>query len=323
MKNFLYNVLAAMVVPMALFAVAERDGDTVNTMMTVSQPITRILPISARRQWDDNEGYCGETCIQSFAMYFGTYISQYQVRAMIDPKQEDEVVISQNEEAILDNLHLTHEQWNYSDRPTPQYQSYLAWAKRQINDGHPVIGTVYMKKETDPDFDHIVPFIGFQTNHEASGYYRDDKLIFFDNYSRSSFSRPFRTMYGSRREASEGTYDYYIPEEYDYGCAITGIVDPQHETVPVRLSIDRWDEPNLVAGKDPVILHGTVTIQPLVAGKAYDLLRYDDYRKVPDAQFLSNGGYSWRHRFTATSAMQTLTDDFMSNSCVIYRCVAE
>ena len=130
-------------------------------------------------------------------------------------------------------------------------------------------------------------------------------------------------MYATRSQANEGTNDYCIPEKCDYGCSLTGIVDPKHETVPVRLSVDRWDEPDVVAGEKPVTLHGTLAIESLVPGKTYSLLRYDDYRKVPDSDFLAKGGYNWRHKFTATDSTQTLTDDFMSNGCVIYRCIAE
>ncbi|MGO9107665.1 MAG: hypothetical protein ACLP9L_00400 [Thermoguttaceae bacterium] len=309
----------------AFSADREKPQDVVDTAKSAgnSKSITKVLAIPARRQWHDNEGYCGETCIQSFAMYYGAYISQYQVRAMINSDQEHELVICENEDVVLKNLHMTYQQWDYDKQPTPQCKAYLAWTKQQLRDGHPVIGTAYMKGETDPDYDHILPFIGFQSSHDSTEYYDDDKLIFCDNYARSRFTRRFRTMDATRSDVAKGTYAYYIPRSVDYGCSITGIVDSHHETAPVQLNVDRWDEPDVVAGEKPVMMHGTLTIKALAPGKVYSLLRYDDYHKVPHADFLAKGGYAWRHRFTATGTTQTVADTFMSNDCVIYRCVAD
>jgi hypothetical protein len=287
-----------------------------------SNMVTKTLAIPARQQWDDNEGYCGETCVQSVAMYYGTYISQFQARAMINSDQKHELVISANEDLVLKNLRLTYQQWDHNGKATPQCKSYLAWTKQQLRDGYPVIGTVYMREETDPDFDHILPFIGFHSVHDMTNYYDDDELIFYDNYSRGSFIRLFSTMYATRSEATAGHYAYYIPQGEDYGCAVTGIVDPHHETLPVQLSVDRWDEPDVVAGERPVTLHGTLAIHSLVSGRQYSLLRYDDYRKVPSSHFLANGGYVSNRAFTAANRAQTLADTFTSNDCVIYRCVA-
>ena len=319
--------LSFVVAVLGLFSttsLAEKEEIVARTVATGRFTVaTKILAIPARRQWDENDGYCAETCIQSVAMYYGTYVSQYRIRAMIDPDQQNEVLIGEDEDVVLDNLRMTYEQWDYDEQPTPQFESYLAWTKQQISNGYPVIGTVFMKGESDPDYDHVLPFVGFESAHDTTGYYGDDKLIFYDNHSRNQFSRSFSTMYASRLQTNEGTNDYCIPEKLDYGCSITGVVDLRHETVPVQLSVDRWDEPDVVAGQKPAAMHGTLTFKSLVPGKKYSLLRYDDYRKVPEAEFLAKGGYVWRHEFTAADATQTFTDDFMSDGCVIYRCIAE
>ena len=117
---------------------------------------TTRLPIAPRQQWNENNGYCGETSIQSCALYFGTYVSQYRVRAFINPDQQSQLLIGVNEQTALRALHLTFEQWN-SRNPIPQWQNYLAWVKRSIQKGNPVIGTMYIKGMTDLDYDHIVP----------------------------------------------------------------------------------------------------------------------------------------------------------------------
>ena len=177
----------------AFSAEDEKAQDVADTPVSPGKPkvIRRILAIPARQQWDDNKGYCGETCIQSFAMYYGAYISQYQVRAMIDPDQKHELVISENGEVVLKNLHMTYQPWDGDQSAAPQCKSYLAWTKRQLSDGHPVIGTAYMKGENDPDYDHILPFIGFQSSHDATNYYDDDDLVFYDNYEDTAFTRSF------------------------------------------------------------------------------------------------------------------------------------
>jgi hypothetical protein len=289
----------------------------------VEGAVTGILAIPARRQWDSNRGYCGECCIQTFALYYGTYISQYQVRAMIDPDQHRELLIGVNENKVLDNLRMTYEQWDFDNQPTPQYKAYLAWTKQQLRSGHPVIGTVYMKEETDPDYDHIIPFIGFQSSHDAVGYYDDDTLIFYDNYAPSSFARAFRTLYAGRTKASGGSETYYIPRRVDYGCAVTGIVDLHHETLPVELSVDRWREPDVVTGQKPATMRATLIVKSLVPSKTYRLLKYDDYRKVPACNFLAKGGFTSERKFTATSATQMFCESFTSNDSAIYRCVGE
>lgn len=89
------------------------------------------------------------------------------------------------------------------------------------------------------------------------------------------------------------------------------------------MSVDRWDEPDVVAGVNAVVMHGTLQIAFLVPGKSYCLLKYDDYHQVPSADFLAKGGYAWKHKFNATGTTQTFADSFMSNECVIYRCVAD
>jgi hypothetical protein len=334
MKSFSYGLWLLMAIAGPSLSVAfsaDRTADKAKTpdvapsLKPVNNPrqITKVLEIPPRRQWDDNEGYCGETCIQAFAMYYGTYVSQYQVRAMINSDQRHELVICQNEDVVLKNLRLTYQQWDYEKQPTPQCKNYLAWVKRQLSAGHPVIGTAYMKGESDPDYDHILPFIGFQSVHDASSYHDNDLLIFYDNYDHSRFTRPFRTLPAIRQEVAKGAFAYYIPQDDDYGCAVTGIADRGHETAPVRLSVDRWDEPDVVAGEKAVVMHANLTVSSLAQGKSYSLLRYDDYHKVPDTAFLTKGGYTWRHKFTAASAVETSADTFMSNDCVIYRCVID
>jgi len=282
---------------------------------------TTTLAIPPRQQWNENHGYCGETSIQSFALYYGTYASQYRIRAFINPDQQSQLLIGVNEQTALQALRLRFVPWN-SSGPVPQWQSYLAWTKRQLKQGSPVIGTLYLKGLADPDYDHIVPFIGFRSSFGPARYHASDTLLFNDNFATTTLSRRFGTLAATRREANSRPFLYSIPWRVDYGCAVTGIVDTLRETVPVRLRIDRSSEPDLIAGEQPVTMNATVTIQSLVPGTTYSLLRYDDPQQVPDSSFLARGGYTSTRTFTATGTTQTFTDQFLSNGVVTYRCVA-
>lgn len=281
---------------------------------------TTLLAIPPRQQWDENGGYCGETSIQSVALSFGTYASQYRIRAFINPDQQAQLLIGVNEQIALRALRLTFDQWNFN-QPTPQAKNYLAWVKQKIQAGAPVIGTLYIRGMADPDYDHIVAMIGFRSSRDSKAYHPGDVLLFNDHFATAPLSRTFATLAATRRNANARSFLYAIPRRIDYGCAVTGIVDTLHETVPVRLQVDRSWEPDLIAGAQPVIMHATMSVQSLVPGKTYSLLRYDDPAVVPDSGFLANGGYAWARTFTATAATQTFTDQFLSNAVVTYRCV--
>lgn len=297
-----------------------------NKAATASSPVrqavrTTLLAIPPRQQWDENGGYCGETSIQSFALYFGTYASQFRIREFINPDQQSQLLVGVNEQIALRALQLKYDQWNFN-RPIPQSKNYLAWVKQSMQRGAPVIGTLYIRGMTDPDYDHIVPMVGFRSSSDSHRYQPRDVLLFNDNFANSTLSRTFGTLAATRRGANTRSFMYAIPSRVDYGCAVTGIVDTLRETVPVRLQVDRSWEPNLIAGAQPVAMDATLVVQSLVPGKTYSLLRYDDPAAVPDSGFLANGGYTRAHSFTATAATQTFTDQFLSNAVVTYRCVA-
>jgi len=65
------------------------------------------LDIPPRAQWQNNNGYCGECSIQQCALYFGVYVSQFRAREIIDPTQEQDVLIPRNSGRVFDALRLT------------------------------------------------------------------------------------------------------------------------------------------------------------------------------------------------------------------------
>ena len=121
-------------------------------------------------------------------------------------------------------------------------------------------------------------------------------------------------------EHNGARYEYCIPQAVDYGCAVTGIRDDDKVARPVRVKVNRWDEPNPWRGQSPVTLRATITVRSLTAGRSYVLLRYDDHRKVPVKGFLSSA-YASSRAFSAAGPTAVFNDSFKSNGVAIYRCV--
>jgi hypothetical protein len=279
-----------------------------------------LLNIPPRLQWDNNNGYCGECSIQQIALYYGTYISEYNVRQIIDATQQQDVWVPDNSGPIFAALRLNCVAWN-SSQSTPQYQNYLVWAKSHLQQMHPVIIDVYVQGETDPDYDHIIPAIGY-TSPDTNAYHGTDTLTFNDNYDPTSYTRLFSTLYDTRAMTGNGAnYEYCIPMQTDYGAAVTGIQDASGAARPVYVAVDRWDEPNISQGAAAVQMNATIQASSLTKGAAYVLLRYNGYQNVPTNNYLSSA-YNAATTFVATNTTQTLHDTFMSSATVIYRCVA-
>jgi hypothetical protein len=277
------------------------------------------LDIPPRRQWDNNNGYCGECSIQQAALYYGTYVSQYRVREIIDPTQQQDVWVPDHSGQVFEALRLKFEDWN-SGVPTPQYQNYLVWTKSHLQQGHPVIITVYVQGESDPYYDHIIPATGF-VSPDTNAYHATDTLTFNDCYATTNFTRTFGSIYDTRAMSGNGAlYEYCIPRDTDYGAAVTGIKDDSGTALPVSLKVDRWNEPNVSQGATPVQMNATIQVRSLQTGSVYALLRYNDYHNVPTSNYLSSA-YSSATNFVATNNAHALADRFMSDGTVIYRCV--
>merc|ERR1712228_672814 len=55
-----------------------------------------------------------------------------------------------------------------------------------------------------------------------------------------------------------------IDSESNDGYCVTGPVDPAGKALPMTLSVNRWDEPDVIKGERPVQLVGTVTTKTTV-----------------------------------------------------------
>lgn len=233
-----------------------------------------INPIMPRYQWENNNGYCGETSLIQSGMYYGQYLSQYDVRAIASKHQGGayQLLLGVQDAATAQALRLTCDSLK-----TLNTESFLSWAKAHVIAGHPVIIGV-MNNEylfyqyTNPDtgsqqYDHIVTIVGWGSNNPLSQkkVYDDDVILIEDHgvYAQNTVVVPDSTVQywfplkksyflGSRQLANDKNDPNRVytllnlpsnqykgkaknSVRYNYGLAITGIADQAKETLPVRV----------------------------------------------------------------------------------------
>jgi type IX secretion system substrate protein/peptidase C39-like protein len=290
---------------------------SISLYLSANSQVCCMLNIPPRIQWPNNNGYCGENSIQMCGLYYGNYISEFTCRNAAGTQSQ--VLIYVNDTTALQAFSLNYVEWDPTVN-SPQYESYLDWVKQYLNKKQPVIITVYVSGMTDPDYDHIIPAIGFKAA-SVNTYSTTDSLTYNTNFDLMPFTRVFSTLYGTRSTANNSApFPYYVPKSVDYGVAITGNKDPNHLTKPVHIVLDSTDEPNITLGATACVLTATLTCDSLSPGQSYALLRYNNYLTVPSLSFTPSGASSAVY-FTATSTTHTLTDTFMSDTAVFYRCI--
>jgi hypothetical protein len=300
---------------------AEREGSAIPT------PYAHTVDIPPRRQWNGNSGYCGETSFISAGMYFGQYCSQFTARSMASPgvpqsNEESQLLLGVNEIAAAHRMRL--EAVPFYERTQRTTGEYLAWVKSNVQRGHVVILGVYNNvralDESPPGFqtyDHIVPVLGFGSQRplerDVRRAYPTDVVTFSDNglYGPVGdppafpflFSYRLRQFPKTRRAANRRDGPVYALRRAprNYAVAVTGIVDLDDTTVPVRLTSDLDGEPDIGDGSNvppapvPLALTARVTIPDQRV--AYNLYRYDDFAAVPAAGFNAAAGRAsavWR-----------------------------
>jgi hypothetical protein len=278
--------------------------------------VSTMLPIAPRIQWPNSNGYCGENSIQACGLYYGNYISEGLCRTVAG----SELLIYVNDTIALDAFSFTYKEWN-PNAATPQYSAYLNWVKQYLYKKQPVIIAVYVSGMSDPDYDHIIPAIGFKATN-VNTFAATDSLTYNSNFDTVPFTRVFSTLYATRANANNSApFPYYIPKTVNYGVAVTGNKDPNHLTKPVHIDLDSNDEPNISLGAAPCVLKASITIDSLTPGQSYALLRYNNYQNVPSLSFNPAGANTVVY-FTAATTTKMVADTFMSNAGVFYRCIA-
>lgn len=336
--------------PLLLSAVLAFGGPATGSAHATNTHSNDIPP---RFQWEANYGYCGEVAMISAGLYYGQYASQYDVRALasrnIDQTREDsQLLLSANDLRAAARMRLKASAWKEADEPDAR--AFLTWVKKNVLAGHPVIIGIYYNFGTfennpsalagDEDYDHIVPVTGITSRHPLEGpvtYHGDDMLTLSDNGFWAPDGPPvylmnygFDAMQASREEAnSEAHPDYSLAGAgRHFGVAITGIVDKDGQTLPVRLTTDvNHETPEMKQGqKDrPAASEVTLTvdISGLKPGTDYRLYRYDSFDNVPESGFNAlayKAAKSWRIRVESGSAY-TIKEQIRSDQVAIYRAV--
>lgn len=334
--------------PLLLSTVLAFGGPVAGTAHATTVHSNDIPP---RFQWAANYGYCGEVAMISAGLYFGQYASQYDVRAIasrnIDQSREDsQLLLSVNDLHAAARMRLKAVAWKEADEPDAH--AFLTWIKKYVLAGYPVIIGIYYNFKTfendagplagDEDYDHIVPVTGIKSRHALEGpvtYHGDDVLTLSDNGFWTPDGPPvyvlnygFDAMQASREEANSAAHpDYSLAGAgRHFGVAVTGIVDKDGQTVPVRLTTDvNHETPEMKQGKknrpaaSPLTL--TVTVLGLKPGLDYRLYRYDSFDKVPESGFnvhADKAAKSWTIKGTS-GASYTLKEQIWSNQVAIYR----
>ncbi len=283
--------------------------------LSMNEQVSVRLNIQPRLQWPNNDGYCGENSIQMCGLYYGDYISEVVCRNAAG----GELLIYVNDTTALNLFSFNYVEWDPNPAP-PQYMNYLDWVKQYLDKKQPVIIVVYVSGMTDPDYDHIIPAIGFYAKN-VNTYTATDSLTYNSNFDTVPFTRPFSNIYATRAVANNSApFPYYVPQNVDYGVAVTGNKDPGKVTRPVHIVLDSNEEPNVTLSAKPSMLKATIIADSLTIGASYALLRYNDYRTVPSTGFSPKNANSTVY-FTATATTKSVVDSFMSDTAVFYRCI--
>lgn len=307
--------------------------------------------IGSRLQWMHNSGYCGETSLISAGLYYGQYISQYDVRALVT-KAGDQIsgslLLGVNDTVAAQKLHLKYEEWDYdSEQNTDQF---LVWLKQNVVNGYPVALAVYANQTLfdtgsagDPDYDHIVSVTTLTSNHPLNDptYYGDDQVGFSDNglwenqntpvyYFNYSFD-PFQASRSDANKPTAATYSLPICTSTNsianYAIAIQGVADLNGDTLPVRIETDyNFENPpidmnsNTRPASMPINLTVTVSnLEPLVP---YNLYRYNNLASVPESEFNAHASQAYEKRsFQVRGTSFTVVDTIQSSDIAVYRCV--
>ena len=304
----------------ALLVAASLPLHAAETALTANQS----LPMPPRLQWNANDGYCGETSFISAGLYFGQYCSQYTARALASPGIPQSLAASQlllgvNDLQAAQAMHLAATAWKSS--ASRSSEDFLVWVESQILAGRPVAIGVFTNEYLfyndkspnagDPTYDHIVPVLGISPSSPsaAPAYNPADALTFSDNGLWNPSGPPafiFTYLFGdfqlTRKQANAPSGPIYSLKTGgpNYGIAFSGVLDLNHDTVPVRLATSVDSElPAMINNFNtppPARNLGlTVTVTLPDQNAAYNLYRYDNFVKVPNSKFNASAGRAAAH----------------------------
>jgi hypothetical protein len=307
--------------------------------------------IVPRYQWNHNYGYCGEVSMISAGLYYGEYLSQYDARAAASNEPQNEyrsqLLLGGNDLRAAANMHLEAIEWNDPSRKAAD--QFLVWVKEHVVVGQPVAIGIYMNQfrfyhDRNPragslQYDHIVPVVGIRSDdlRDQHTYMPNDEILFSDNgewgslrHARYYFAYRFGDFTKTRGEANARNGPIYslAGHAHNYGVAVTGVIDEDHETVPVRVATNlNYELPQIAEGSPerprPEELALTVTVSGMKPGVDYNLYRYDRLTSIPNRGFNAHAGDA-KQRWAITASASgrfVLTETVMSDEVAAYRAV--
>lgn len=312
---------------------------------SVAYADVRTNAVPSRLHWQNNAGYDGETALISAGLYYGQYVSQYDVRALITPGGDQiggKLTIGENGGSAAQQLHLRYEEWNNLGDSL----QFLAWMKQKLAGGIPVVFGVYANRTLfgpgpmdHADYDHIVCartiLSRFPISHPAS--YPTDQIGFTDaGLFRPEKTNDYNFHYNiARFQSSRSDADiptslvYSLPSDApNYGIAILGVADLNGDTLPVKLEANPNNEtpsidPNSNMRPASMPLELTITISNLEPGVTYNLYRYNQLASVPESQFNANEAQAFQKSpFSIVSGTTyTMSSLIQTDEVAVYRCV--
>ena len=308
--------------------------------------------IPPRTQWNANYGYCGEVAMISAGLYYGQYLSQYDVRAIASPRTQQNKANSQLLLGVNDGVTAKNLRLKYEIQSTADDNNFYAWVKNHVVQAHPVLVGVFNNEYLlygdtqlnagDSEYDHIVPVIGFGSNYALNNsFYSDDKVLLSDNglYTPKGVATPYyylfnvTTFLNNRQKANLRNGQIYSLAKYPikkYGIAITGIMDNNNETFPVHLSTSINSELPEIKNNTSIrplsrSLVLTITVSGLTPGTHYNLYRYSSESNVPIVSFNANskkiGILPWKVITIISGTTWTSSVPIKSSDKIFFRAV--
>ena len=314
----------------------------------------REIDLPPRLQWNANYGYCGENSFISAGLFYGQYCSQYTARSLASPgvpqsRASSQLLLGVNDVSTAAAMRLKAEAWDTSREQSSN--DFLIWVKEKATAGVPVIIGVFTNEYLfyknrnpsagDPDYDHIVPVVRIRSMQPlvppTRNFLSTDVLSFSDNGLWSptkvppyTFTATFGQFLKSRRQANDPKGPVYSLKSnaQNYGIAITGVADPNSDTIPVRLTTSTNAEvPAMKNGSNippvPLSLKLTATVFIPDSSVPYTLYRYDNFAKVPDSNFNAHSGnavQSWSIPPNSGNIF-TVKLTILSNEVAVFRAV--
>ena len=310
--------------------------------LCVASAATTLLDMPPRYMWGWQpkvSGYCGSASVQMAGIFFGNWLTEDAIRGTSGGHNANhQLLIAYDKDlgvkgtSVADAcraLAMNCSMWDYGSAPSPQHGAFVAWAAAAIGRGEPVIMGVYWGVESDDDYDHIVPMVGYDSDSSSSSSSSSVSAVYFHDLHtnaslRADLSTFVTTRQGCDSAARFGPGAFCLPKRTDYGLAVRGNQDARGVLLPTRLAMDAWTEPDYsredAQHAPPALLGAMVTVSGLAAGARYALLRFEDPAAVPHEDFL-NGAFSSKTEFVAAGETWSQRATFMSNSTTFFRSV--